>query len=77
MRPEEAYVGARVRVRPGHRKLELWGTVGTIERRWGSPHYVAVEVRFDNGRSELLWRHELEEIGEHTGDGMFAQLRWG
>jgi hypothetical protein len=70
---EETYVGARVRVRPGYRKPELWGALGTIEKLWGPPHYAAVEVRLDGGRSELLWRHELEEIREDT----FTLLSWG
>jgi hypothetical protein len=69
---EETYVGARVRVRPGYRKQELWGALGTIEKRWGPPHYAAVEVRLDGGRSELLWRHELEEVREDT----FTPLSW-
>jgi hypothetical protein len=76
MRAEEARVGTRVRVRPGYRKSELWGAPGTIAKVWGAPHYAAVEVRLDDGRSELLWRHELEAIREEVQQGAFAQLRW-
>jgi hypothetical protein len=76
MRLEEAYPGARVRVRGSYRKPELRGTVGTIVKRWGKPSYAAVEVRFDGGRSELFWRHELEEIQEEL-QGNVAWLRWG
>ncbi len=77
VRPEEARVGARVRVRPGYRKSELWGALGTIAKVWGAPHYAVVEVRLHGGRSELLWRHELEEIREEVQQSVFAQLRWG
>jgi hypothetical protein len=66
LRPEEAFVGARVRVRPSYRKSQLWGALGTIAKVWGAPHYAVVEVRLDGGRSELLWRHELEEIREEV-----------
>lgn len=78
MRTEEARVGVRVRVRPGYRKPELCGgAVGTIVKVWGAPNYAAVEVRFDGGRSELLWRHEVEEIREEAKEDAFAWLRWG
>jgi hypothetical protein len=76
LRSEEARVGARVRVRPGYRKSELWGALGTITKVWGAPHYAVVEVRLDGGRSELLWRHELEKIGEEVQQNVVAQLRW-
>jgi hypothetical protein len=72
MKLEEARVGARVRVRSGYRKPELRGAVGTIVKRWGGPISATVEVRFDGGKSELFWRHELEKVDE----GAFVQLRW-
>ena len=37
MRPEEAQIGKRVRVRKDYRKAELQGRVGTITQRWGNP----------------------------------------
>jgi len=77
VRSGEARVGARVRLRPGYRKSELWGALGTIAKMWGEPHYSAVEVRLDDGRSELLWRHELEEVREEAGNSTFAWLSWG
>jgi hypothetical protein len=76
-RSEEACVGARVRVRSGYRKSELWGALGTISKVWGAPHYAVVEVQLDGGGSELLWRHELEEIREEAHQGLFARLSWG
>jgi hypothetical protein len=35
VRSEEVRIGARVRVRLGHRKSELWGALGTIAKVWG------------------------------------------
>jgi hypothetical protein len=64
MLPEEAQIGKRVRIRQDHRSTALRGVVGTIEKRWGDPTYVALDVLLDDGRSELFWHHELEEIGE-------------
>jgi hypothetical protein len=43
---------------------------------WGEPLYAAVEVRLDDGRSELLWRHEVEPIHEEDAQGLFTSLRW-
>jgi hypothetical protein len=76
VRSEEARVGARVRVRPGYRKSELWGTLGTIAKVWGAPHYVVVEVRLDGGGSELLWCHEVEQTREESWESTFAELQW-
>ena len=64
MRSEEARVGKSVRVKgesQDQRNLRPGRPVGTIERRYGNPAYVALEVRFRNGYSELFWHHELEE----------------
>jgi hypothetical protein len=59
----EARVGARVRVREGYRKPQLRGRVGTIKAVYGDPRCAAaLEVRFGDGRSELPWGHELEEV---------------
>ena len=77
MRAQEAHVGARVRIRPDYRKPNLRGAVGTIKKLWGPPHYGAVEVRFEGGSSELLWRHEVEEIREEARQSAFIPLRWG
>jgi hypothetical protein len=77
VRSEEVRVGARVRVSPGYRKPELRRALGTIAKLWGAPHFAVVEVRIDGGRTELLWRHELEEIREEVHQGVFARLSWG
>jgi hypothetical protein len=59
---EEALVGMRVRVRESLRRADLRGLEGTITGRWGSPHYLALDVLLDDGRTPLFWHHELEEI---------------
>ena len=64
MLSEEARIGKRVRVRADHRSTILRGQAGTIEKRWGDPNYLALDVLLDDGRSELFWHHELEEIAE-------------
>ena len=63
MLSEAARIGKRVRIRRDHRSAPLRGLVGTIEKGWGNPDYVALDVMLDDGRSELFWHHELEEIG--------------
>jgi hypothetical protein len=59
---EVALIGMRVRVSESLLQSELRGLEGTIARRWGSPHYLALDVLLDDGRSQLFWHHELEEI---------------
>ena len=66
MLPEEAQIGKRVRIRQEHRSSALRGRVGTIEKRWGNPAYVALDVMLDDGGSELFWYHELEELAERA-----------
>ena len=64
MLSEKVHIGKRVRIRADHRSTTLRGLEGTIEKRWGDPTYVVLDVLFDDGRSELFWHHELEEIEE-------------
>jgi hypothetical protein len=56
----EARPGTVVRVREGYRRPELEGMGGTIERCWGSPDYLALDVRLEDGRTELFWFHQLD-----------------
>ncbi len=60
MNSEGASVGMRVRVKNAYRKPELRGAVGTIVQSYGHPDCVALEVRLEDGSSQLFWRHELE-----------------
>jgi hypothetical protein len=62
MESYEARPGAAVRVRGGNRRPELEGMGGIIERCWGSPDYVALDVRLEDGRMELFWFHQLDTV---------------
>ena len=66
MLSEKAQIGKLVRIRQDHRGVPLRGLVGTIEKRWGKPDYVALDVMLDDGDSELFWYYELEEIAERA-----------
>jgi hypothetical protein len=61
MRPEDAQIGKRVRVRKDLRTTTLRGRQGMIAKRWGNPGYPALEVLLDEGHWQLFWFHELEE----------------
>ena len=43
---------------------EWRGLTGTISARWGDPEYPALDVRMEDGRSQLFWHHELERVPE-------------
>ena len=60
MESREARIGTSVGVleldgakRPGQ------GRVGTIEKTYGHPEHLAMDVRFKDGSVELYWHHEL------------------
>jgi hypothetical protein len=61
---EEMRIGKRVRVRADHHAANWSGQKGTIAKSWGDPTYSALDVLLDDGRSELFWHYELEEIAE-------------
>jgi hypothetical protein len=54
----EARVGTLVRVLDGVKRTGK-ERIGTIERTYGHPDYLAMEVRFEDGSVELFWYHEL------------------
>lgn len=66
---QEARIGESVRVRgdPGL-PSELRGLTGTVSAKWGNPwgapEDLILEVRLDDGRTRLFWRHELEGTAE-------------
>ena len=64
MRSEETSIGARVRVGESRLRSELRGLTGKIIGRWGHPEYLALDVRMEDGSSQLFWHHELEEVPE-------------
>jgi hypothetical protein len=63
----EAVVGARVKVLITDRRPELRGMLGTIEHRYGHPDYLALDVRLDNGWTELFWAYGLEKASDALG----------
>jgi hypothetical protein len=67
MRPEEAQIGKRVRVRNDHRKSDFRGRQGIIAESWGDPTYPALDVLLDDGVWQLFWYHELETLNEDHG----------
>jgi hypothetical protein len=68
MRPEEAQIGKRVRVRMDYRKANLRGKEGTIAKRWGDLGYPVLGVLPDDGDWQLFWYRELELMDEdHSG----------
>jgi hypothetical protein len=62
MTSEEARIGMKVRVREYHRIAELRGKEGTIVGSYGQPDYMALDVRFPDGRYRLFWAGDLEEV---------------
>jgi hypothetical protein len=62
-------IGARVRVGESGLRSEWRGLTGTISGRWGNPEYLALDVVLEDGRTQLFWHHELEEIGEGAWAG--------
>ena len=64
MNSEQAQIGSRVRVGKSGAHSELWGLTGTVSAMWGNPEYLALDVRMEDGRTQLFWHHELEEISE-------------
>ena len=52
----------KVRVREHHRIVERRGMVGRIVGRYGGEEYVALDVRFPDGRQLLFWPGDLDEV---------------
>ncbi len=62
MESQAARPGTAVRVKEGYRRPELEGMGGTVEQCYGSPNYLALDVRLEDGRSELFWFHQLDSV---------------
>ena len=60
MESREARTGTAVRLLDGGRR-DGKGCIGIVERTYGHPDYLALEVRFEDGSAELCWHHELTE----------------
>jgi hypothetical protein len=63
LKSSEALRGTPVRLLDGQRRNGR-GSVGTIERTYGHPDHLAVDVRFEDGAAELFWHHELAKEGD-------------
>ena len=63
MESHEARIGALVRVLDGGKRVGK-GCVGTVERTFGHPDHLAMDVRFEDGSVELYWYHELGRVAE-------------
>ena len=61
---ENAQVGTKVWVLLDYRDPQRRGAVGTIHKRYGVAEYMAFEVLFPGGQTELFWDHQLEEAKE-------------
>ena len=59
MGTHEARIGTLVRVLDGGKQTGM-GRVGTVERTYGHPDHLAIDVRFEDGSVELYWYYELE-----------------
>ena len=66
MMSEEALIGARIRVSESGWRSEWHGLTGTITAMWGNPEHLAFDVLLDDGRTQLFWCHELEEIAKRA-----------
>jgi hypothetical protein len=62
LRSQEARTGITVRVQEGHWKSKFGGMRGTVEHKWGHPEHPALDVCLENGRLELFWFYELDEV---------------
>jgi len=48
-----------------------------VRKCWGHPDYLAVDIELEDGRSELLWVHQLDVLEESDGpSGRKRLLRW-
>ena len=65
MESREARIGEPVRLMDGGRRAGK-GRVGIVERTYGHPDYLALEVRFEDGSAELCWHHELAKVEENA-----------
>ena len=61
MESREARIGTSVGVLDGAKRAGK-GRVGTIERTYGHPDYLAADVLFEDGCVELYWFHELRTM---------------
>lgn len=61
MESHEARKGTLVGVLDGARRSGQ-ERIGTVEKTYGHPDYLAMDVRFEDGSVELYWYHELRRM---------------
>ena len=54
MLSEEAQIGKRVRIRTDCHSTPLRKLVSTIEKRWGNPTYITLDVLLDDRNTQLF-----------------------
>jgi hypothetical protein len=62
LQSHEVRTGITVRVQEGQWKSKYDGMRGTVEHKWGHPEHPALDVRLEDGRLELFWFYELDEV---------------
>ena len=67
MESREARIGTLVRLLDGE-KRDGKTSVGTVVRTYGHPDYLAMEVRFRDGSTELCWHHELTKLDKNAAN---------
>ena len=61
MNSHAAHVGTLVGLMDGVKRIGK-GRIGTIERIYGDPDDLAMDVRFEDGSVELYWYDELAVV---------------
>jgi hypothetical protein len=76
MRSEEICTGLSVRVSSSSGSAQKQnGKVGTVVHIYGNPSYVAVDVAFDDGSSDLFWHYQVDNHENGTqAPGQLATL---
>ncbi len=74
MSPEQARIGVWVKVGESGLLPEWRGMTGRIIGRWGHPEYLALDVRLEDGRSQLFWHHELEDTSKGWAGGVTREV---
>ena len=73
---QDAQVGTRVRVQVDYRDPQRRGSVGTIKERYGVAEYIAFDVLFPDGQTELYWDHQLKEAKKSAFRSKLRRLFW-
>ena len=64
MESHEVHLGMMVLVREVSRRPKLEGMLGTVQKSYGDPEYLAVDVLLEDGQRELFWFHQLDKADQ-------------